>query len=461
MKRRAPREASNALWTALAAAESRRIESLQDGASRAAGAAEVRAQISRVDLERGGCSLREAIARASQWLGAWGLRAAHPRHFGYPNPSGLRASIAGDALAACFDAQCAAWQSAPGAIEMERASLAALARAARWSIDLGASAFTTGASESLATALAASAVSIEPDVAREGLVALGGRPRVYASREAHKSLLKCARQAGFGARAVVEIDAPAPKYAMDVAALEAAIARDRAEGHRPIAVIATAGTTLAGAIDPIDAIAAVCERHGLWLHLDAAWAGGAALSSRGRSWLAGAERASSIAWDAHKFPGLSLGTGMLFVRAGAALRALFSVQAEYVPEGLEAQPYAASAQWSRRAAGLKVWVSLATEGVDGWAAEFDRRAALGDALREGLRDAGWTIVNDTPLPVLCATREDFARDPRRWVRRACDRAGGAWLDVVTMTDGARALRAAIVSAHTEEADVRALLDALR
>jgi aromatic-L-amino-acid decarboxylase len=450
------------LYAQLARIDERLLEALDRGRAFDRSSLDaVRAAVSRVDLVHGGRSLGDATELAARWLAAWGLRTGSAKHLGYPNPSSLPSSVAGDALAAIFDPQCALWESAPAALAMERAALSTLSDAAGFAMDADACSFTTGASESLSIALAAAMVWAAPESASEGVFALGGRPKVYASREAHRSLLKCVRMLGWGERAVRECEAPGPTYALDCDAVARAIADDRSRGERPLAIVATAGTTVAGAIDPFGPLAALCEREGLWLHVDAAWAGGAALDSVARGWLDGIERARSIAWDAHKFPGLSLGSGMLFMRDAAVLAALFGVEAEYVASSRSiGQPYARSPQWSRRAIGAKVWLSLATEGVEGWARQFAQRAALGARLRDALRGEGWTLANSTPLPVVCARRDSLDRRALgALVRRAARE--GVFVDVVTMTDGHPAIRAAIVSSRTTEAIVDQLVSALR
>lgn len=448
------------VWRRLSAIDAELERSLRDSpaASRTKERL-VRDQLRAVELVRGSRSLEDALVQLSSWLSQWGLRTGHPRFFGYPNASSLLVSAVGDALAARFDAQCALWDSAPAAVELERQCLAAIADRAGW--PLAPSTFTMGASESITTALVAAGVRAEPRVVAEGVFAFGAQPKVYCSREAHRSLVKSSRIVGWGDRAVVEVKSEAPSYAMSLPALEEAIERDRRSGARPIAVVATVGSTVTGAIDPIDDIARVCEREGLFLLCDGAWGAAAALSDRSRGWVRGIERADAIVWDAHKFPGVSLGTGMLWLRDEAWARAAFDVEATYVPQR-RASAYATTMQWSRRATGLKVWLSLAVEGLDGWARAFDARVALGERLRSGVIERGWSVRNGTPLPVVCMQMHKWgAGDPRyAKLARALLHEHGAWVDVATTSDGATVIRAAVSSARTTESDVDALVRAL-
>jgi glutamate/tyrosine decarboxylase-like PLP-dependent enzyme len=448
------------VWKRLAAIDAAVERSLREGrAADRCSASVVREAIEGVELVRGARSLDEALDALSSWLSRWGLRTGHERFFGYPNASSLFVSVVGDALAARFDAQCALWDAAPAAVELERECLSAIAERAGWS--MASSTFTTGASESITTALIAAGVRAEPRTVSDGVFAFGAQPRVYASREAHQSLVKSTRIAGWGARAVVEVESEAPSYAMSVEALSRAIERDRRAGARPIAVVATIGSTVTGAIDPIESIADLCEREGLSLLCDGAFGAAAALSDGARAWVRGIQRADAIVWDAHKFPGVSLGTGMLWLREAAWARAAFDVEATYVPTRRE-HPYATTMQWSRRATGLKVWLSLAVEGLDGWARRFESRAALGDRLRSAVIERGWTVRNRTPLPVVCMQQRDWDAGDRRYAKlaRAVLHEHGAWVDVATTSDGATVLRAAIASERTNERAVDALAAAL-
>lgn len=185
---------------------------------------------------------------------------------------------------------------------------------------------------------------------------------------------------------------------MDVAALADLVARDRAAGRAPFFIAATAGTTNAGAVDPI---AEVARRERLWLHVDAAWGGAAALCPELRSLLAGIGRSDSITFDAHKWLSVPMGAGMFLTREAGILRRTFQVAgAAYMPPPHRpdcADPYAHSMQWSRRFAGLKVFLSLLVAGWDGYAAAIREQVALGRRLRE----AGFAVVNETELPVVC------------------------------------------------------------
>ena len=194
-------------------------------------------------------------------------------------------------------------------------------------------------------------------------------------------------------------------FTMDVERLEAAIKSDRDAGRAPFMIVATAGTTGAGLIDPIASIADVAKLEKLWLHVDAAWGGAAVLVPELRTHLEGIERADSITFDAHKWLSVPMGAGLYLTRHPKILEQTFSTATSYMPrESLEfgvADPYNHSMQWSRRFIGLKVFLSLMVAGWEGYAEAVRHQTRMGAFLRRELEAAGWRVVNQTPLPVAC------------------------------------------------------------
>jgi aromatic-L-amino-acid/L-tryptophan decarboxylase len=425
--------------------------------ARAGDAAEVRAEVATAfDLE-GPLPAEEALRRAARLLAAHGVQVTHPRYFGLYNPSVRDVAVAADALVAAYNPQLAAWTHAPAAIEMERRALSALAGAMGFPADCAAS-FTSGGAEANFQGVLCALAARAPAWAAGGVAALPGPAVVYASEESHHSLVKIARACGLGEGALrhVAVDA---RLAMDPADLSRAIEADRAAGRWPLAVVATAGTTGAGAIDPLEQVADVAGREGIWLHVDAAYGGTAALSPRLRPALAGIGRADSVTWDAHKWLSVPLGAGMFFCRHRPAVARAFGVATSYMPAAGDPlqDPFTSSAQWSRRAAGVKVLLALAELGLPGWAAVVESMADLGEALRERLRAAGWELANATPLPVVCAT---LPGAPERIgaVVSEVQRRGRAWVSEVSLAGRVRAVRACITSFRTTRDDVEALVE---
>jgi aromatic-L-amino-acid/L-tryptophan decarboxylase len=249
--------------------------------------------------------------------------------------------------------------------------------------------FTNGGTEANLTAVLVALERHFPEAADGGLAVLGAEPTLYASTEAHDSLVKAARMTGLGHRAVRSVP-PTRRLARDVAALRARILRDGAAGERPFLVVATAGNTAAGVIDPLPEIAELCEELEVDLHVDAAWAGGACLSPRLRPVLDGIERADSVTIDAHKWLSAPMGAGMLVTRHRHALARAFRTTADYMPRAEASDPYLSSAQWSRRLIGLKIFTSLAAAGQDGYATQIEHDCVL--APLATCLPGRWTVV---------------------------------------------------------------------
>jgi len=246
---------------------------------------------------------------------------------------------------------------------------------------------------------------------------------------------------------------------IDVDSLRAAIARDRADGLAPFMVVATAGTTSAGAIDPLAAVAEVAAAEDLWLHVDAAWGGAGALIPELRPGFAGIERADSITFDPHKLLSVPFGAGLFLTRHATVLDATFHVSTSYVPaSGKLVDPFTHSLQWSRRFIGLKVLLALAVAGWDGYADVLRHHLAMGDLHRERLRETGWQVMNDTPLPLVCFV-DTAGADPDAIVD-AVNATGRAQIFAATLPPDRRVTRAAITNSRTNPEDIGALIEAL-
>jgi aromatic-L-amino-acid decarboxylase len=388
------------------------------------------------------------------------VHTTHPRYFGLYNPTPTFAGVLADALVAAFNPQLAVISHAPAAVAIERHVLAFLADCLGLPGATGS--FTSGGAEANLTAVLVALERHFPEATVQGLGAVAGQPTLYVSAEAHHSLVKAARMTGLGHAAVRSIPVT-DDLILDVEALGSTIARDRAAGRRPFLVVATAGSTAAGVIDPLSEIADLCRQVGLDLHVDAAWAGAVSLSARLRPLLDGIERADSVTIDAHKWLSAPMGAGVFLTPHGEELTRAFRVETNYMPSAELADPYRMSAQWSRRFIGLKVFMALAAVGHDGYAAQIEHDCRLGERLRSKLRDHGWQIVNTTPLPVVCfvpgTDEHDTSSDSLARIARQVEISGAAWISVAQLA-GRPALRACITSYRTTESDIDALCDAL-
>jgi glutamate/tyrosine decarboxylase-like PLP-dependent enzyme len=389
------------------------------------------------------------------------VHVTHPRYFGLFNPQVREAGIVADTLAALYNAQLAVWSHSPAANEMERLALRALAVRIGYDPDGMLAQFTSGGAEAnLCSALSALAFKF-PTWAEEGVAALGTRPAIYVSGESHHSFVKIAKMTGLGTASVREAPVRAD-LTLDPVALEQLIEADRIAGWSPLLIVGTAGTTAAGIIDPLPELAAVAKRTGAWFHADAAWGGGALMSDTLRPHLDGIALADSVTWDAHKWLSVPMGGGMFFCRHPDAVKQAFAAVHTYmpVPTGDTVDNFQTTPQWSRRATGLKVFMSLAELGIEGYGKLVDHQAAMGRRLRDKLAAAGWILVADTPLPVACFTHPDIEAGRLSIddvIRRVYEHRQ-TWISPVLLGgERRRALRACITSYETDERDLDALM----
>ncbi|WP_051467801.1 pyridoxal phosphate-dependent decarboxylase family protein [Actinomadura oligospora] len=400
-------------------------------------------------------------------LRRWTVHTTHPGYFGLFNPNPAPMGVLGDLLTAAFNPQLAAWSHAPAAAEIDRHVVAHLGGRLGLPGDPVAGHFTSGGAEANLTGVLLALTRTFPEVAEDGVAALPGRPVLYASAESHLAWLKIAHMCGLG-RGAVRLVPVTPDLRMDPRALASAVAADRAQGHLPFLVVGTAGTTSAGVIDPLPELADLAAAEGMRFHVDAAWAGAVALSDRLRPVLDGIERADSVTLDAHKWLSMPMGAGTFLTSDAEGLQETFRISTSYMPEGISGapDPYASSVQWSRRAIGLKLFVTLATIGREGYAQAIERQTDLGDLLRRRLTEAGWRVLNHTPLPVVCFTDgrdrpsdgpSDVHADAER-LQSIAERVlatGRAWISTTSLA-GTPALRACITNFATTESDVESL-----
>lgn len=425
----------------------------------------LRALLAPFDFTRG-LPAAEALDFAARGLAAHQVHTPHPRYFGLFNPAPTTMGIVADALVAAFNPQLAAWSHSPLAAEIEAHLVRAFGARLGYDPDRTDGTFASGGAEANHTAVLAALTRAFPSFAAQGVRSLPGLPVLYVSEEAHHSFLKAARLTGLGTEACRSIPVDAG-LRMQVPALRERLAADRAAGRAPFLVVATIGTTAAGAVDPVRPLAELAEREGLWLHADAAWGGAAALSPELRPLIDGIERADSITFDAHKWLSVPMGAGLFLTRHEDVLERSFRVAAGYMPKDAAGMPvhdpFAHSMQWSRRFIGLKVFLSLAVAGWDGYADAIRHMTAMGDRLRDGLRERDWRVLCPTPLPICCFDDARRPDAPVAHVEGVVSRvvgSGRAWISSVRLAGRQPAIRACITNYRTAPGDVDALLDAV-
>jgi glutamate/tyrosine decarboxylase-like PLP-dependent enzyme len=286
----------------------------------------------------------------------------------------------------------------------------------------------------------------------------------YLTDQTHASLPRNLRALGFAEDEIALLPADV-QWRMSADSLRDAIARDRAAGRRPMLVVATAGSTNTGAVDPLPEIAGICATEGLWMHVDGAYGAPAAITPEGRATLAGMERADSLALDPHKWLFQPYDLGVCLVTRPGALEAAFAISPEYlrdVRQGGEAVNFGnRSLELSRRARALKLWMSLRTYGADRFRTAVRRGVELAEIAERMLREdpATWEVVSPAQLGITCfALRGADAAAHEHAARRVSD---SGYACVTTTTLGGRSvLRLCTINPLTTEADLRGTLHRL-
>jgi glutamate/tyrosine decarboxylase-like PLP-dependent enzyme len=382
----------------------------------------------------------------------------HPRYFGLFNPAPTFPAQCADRIAAVFNPQLASSTTSPAAVEIESHVIRSIARRAGLSPEV-AGHFTTGGAEANYTALICALTRSSAGFASEGARAFRGPPMFYASKESHLAWLKIAHQAGIG-RSAVHLVATDGSGQMDPNALSDVVAADRAQGRVPVLIVATAGTTNAGMIDPLLDCAEIARLSGLWYHVDAAWGGALIASDRLRGVLAGIEQADSLTIDAHKWFATTMGCGMFITKHAKALSSAFQVSTSYMPSNVpNLDPYVTSVQWSRRFLGLRMFLSLAAAGWTGYGEHVERAIELVGLLRERLVPRGWSIANQSLLAVLCIEPPPGYGDVRSIVKRVLA-SGRAWISAATF-EGREVIRVCVTNGETTPDDIDELADVLQ
>jgi aromatic-L-amino-acid/L-tryptophan decarboxylase len=396
----------------------------------------------------------------------------HPGFFAYFAISGSAPGILGELLCAALNVNAMLWRTSPAATELEEVVLDWLRKLLGLPPGFHGVIYDT-ASISTLCALAAAREATGHDVREQGMAGRGDVPRlrVYTSEQAHNSVEKGAIILGFGREGVRKIPTDA-EFRMDPAALARAISEDRAAGWRPVAVCATVGTTGTTSIDPVPAVADVAAREGLWLHVDAAYGGVAAILPERREVLAGCDRADSIVVNPHKWLFTPIDCSALYCRRPNVLKRAFTLVPSFLqtPEGSAVENYMDwGPQLGRRFRALKLWMVLRAFGRTGI------EARLREHMRLGRLFAGW--VDDDPdwervAPVPFSTVV-FRLRPRGWTAddprldglneqllEGVNASGEAFMSHVVLR-GRYAIRLAIGNIRTEERHVLRAWEILR
>lgn len=389
----------------------------------------------------------------------------HPRFYAFvPGPGSFVGAMA-DALASGFNVFAGHWLAASGPAAVELQTIDWLRRMCGLPETAGGL-FVSGGSMANLSALATAR--------RVRLGEAESRAVVYCSDQTHNSLAKGLRILGFRNEQLRQLPSN-ERQQLDVRVLARAIASDRDNGRRPFAVVANAGTTNTGAVDPLAGLAALCRAEDLWLHVDGAYGAAAALCDRGRDTLRGLELADSITLDPHKWFFQPFEIGCVLVRDVRHLRATFAVhpddQASYLDDvGRIAQQemvlYEHGPQLTRSFRALKLWMSLRIFGVAAFRDAMARGIALAEEVEQMLRaDARWEVTTPAQLAVVTFAPRLSGRTTAQvdaGVQRAVERlvADGYAMVTSTVVRGRTVLRLCLIHAEATLDEVRATVDRL-
>jgi aromatic-L-amino-acid/L-tryptophan decarboxylase len=395
------------------------------------------------------------LAEAARILDA-SISPSRPLYLGYIGSTGLEIGVLASALLATYDANLAV--AAGGADLVDEQTL-------RWVSDFvgfpyAEGAFTSGGMTSNLTALLAARERALPGCRVEGLGAR--RAAVYCSEEAHHSVVRAVEVCGLGSNAVRSIPIDGRRR-MRPDALEEALARDTAAGIASVAVVATAGTTLTGAVDPLDEIADICERHDVWLHVDGAYGLPGAAAPSAAPLFAGLERADSATIDAHKWLGVQKSCSAVLLRETGRLQAAFGHEERYMPhEGDIANPVDRTLEYSRPFRSLRLWMAFRVYGARQYRTWIEATLANARLFTEALlNNPEFELLHNPMLSTVCfrhtPPEADDLDEHNVKLAREMQRDGRVFLAPASV-DGRACLRVCFVNFRTTPEEVSYALD---
>jgi len=382
----------------------------------------------------------------------------HPGWFAYFPANNSPPSVLAELLTAALGAQCMIWQTSPAAAELEEVVMEWLRQALQLPPDMTGCIQDTASTATLCALLSARERATDFQSNRQGLPA---GLTVYASEETHSSIEKAVKIAGYGRQALRSIPTD-ENYALQPDALEAAVEQDRRRGLRPAAVVATVGTTSSTAIDPLEAIGAVCRRRGIWLHVDAAFAGTAAILPEMRWILRGVESADTFVFNPHKWMLTNFDCSAYYVKDPQSLVRTFEIHPEYLKTGVDSEVRNFrdwGIQLGRRFRALKLWFVLRSYGLEGI------RSLVREHLRLAKLFQGWVEADENfellapvALSLVCfrfndGRAEDELNAVNQRLLEEVNRTGAVYM-THTMLRGRYTLRLVVGQRTTAERHVR-------
>ena len=396
-----------------------------------------------------------------------GFHVPSANYFGLMNPTPTYIGVLAESLVAALNPQLATVKRSQLASKIEHETIRWIGERVKWPGDFNGT-FTSGGNEANFTGLALALASKFPNFIDDGAASLPGLPVFYASDEAHHSIDKSAGLLGIGRKALRRIPVN-DRTQLDPIKLHAAVVDDRRQGKLPFLVVATAGTTNSGAVDDLAAIAEICRRENLWMHVDGAYGGAAIFSDKHRHLVYGIELADSITIDPHKWLAVPLAAGVILTRHPEILERAFAVSAPYMPKAAEAKGSdnsRISTQWTRRMNSLKLWLTLRVHGRRAYDEHINRQMKLAEGFVDWLRSSAYfELALPQVLPIVAfrlkpngMSGEQLAAKHAQIVDEVT-RDGTRWISE-TRVDGKSVIRMMVISYLTEEPHLRELEQAL-
>ncbi|HEY1341086.1 MAG TPA: aminotransferase class V-fold PLP-dependent enzyme [Bryobacteraceae bacterium] len=420
-------------------------------------------------LPRAGSDFAALLAEFDRLIAGYSRHNAHPRFFGYVSSPGTPVASIGSMLAAALNINVTCWRSGPAATELEHVAVSWLKEILGYPADSAGLLVSGGSMANFAALAAARSAKAPVNVVRDGTAA-AGRMCLYVSEEGHFSITKAAGMLGIGEANVRQVRTD-DRLRIDVGDLARQVDQDRAAGHLPFCVVANAGTTATGAVDPIRALADFCRERGLWLHVDAAYGGFAALAPSAKHLFDGIAEADSVALDPHKWLFLPVGCGCVLYKDAAAAHAAFSHGAEYTkPIGLERDE--AFAFWdygpelSRPLRALDLWLLIKFAGADRLADAIDGNIACAKRLEELVNASNdFEMLAPVELSIFCFRYcpPGYSGDLNALNERILvelQRGGSSYVSNANIR-GEFALRGCVLNYRTTERDMEILLGDVR
>ncbi len=396
-----------------------------------------------------------------------GFHVPSANYFGLTNPTPTYLAVLAEALVSALNPQLASMARSQLASRIEHETVRWVGERVGWPGKFDGT-FTSGGNEANFSGLALALCQKFPGVVEEGVASIGAQPVFYTSTEAHHSLDKSAGLLGLGRKALRRIPVT-ESIAMDNRLLEQAILADLDAGRRPFAVVATVGTTSSGAIDDLPAIAALCKKYNLWLHVDGAYGAAIIFSNQHRHLAAGIELGDSLTIDPHKWLAMPFAAGLILTRHPELLETAFGTSTPYMPKAVDAplkDNFKISAQWSRRMNSLKLWLTLRVHGRQAYEELIARQLDLAHYFARRIeRSESLELAAPVRLPILNLrvkasnlSQKELEPLHAAIVKRVTED-GRQWISV-TRTNGCVVIRVMVISYLTEERHLDELADTL-